>query len=107
MLESTKCVLSLSSGVLTLCMLGNISRHFVVCRCFQNIFSNFVFVNTNKSVKEMDTDQARDFVRIDLATNSLQRLSADNQRCTLRKTHHEVPLIFSFLLMVCQWQEFW
>ena len=62
------------------------------------VFFDFFFVNTNKSVEEMDTDQARKFVRADLATKSLQMLSADNQRCTLRRTHHEVPLSFSVLL---------
>ena len=55
---------------------------FYYCAKFNSLDAGFFFNNISVS-NSLDTDQARHFVRPDLAPNCLQRLSEDD------KSHHQ------------------
>ena len=70
-------------SVSSLCMLGNFSCFFVVCRYFSTLlFSKYSFRNNIRVSNSLDSDQARHFVGPDLDPNYLQRLSADDKICS-------------------------
>ena len=66
--------------LITLCMLGNFACSFVICGFFfKSIVLKKSFRNTFRVSNSLDPDQARCFVKPDLAPNCLQRLSADDK----------------------------
>ena len=70
----------------TLCMLGNSTCLFVVCRFSRSTFSKTSFRNTKRVSNSLDPVQAQRFVGPELSPNWLQRLSADDtsrQRITI------------------------
>ena len=90
-------VFYLTISCLTLCMLGNFSRFFVICRFFsKSTFLKNSLRNAITVSNSLDPDQDRHYVGPDLGPNCLQWLSADDTS-RQRVNRNKAPQIPYFL----------
>ena len=61
-----------------LCMLRNFSQFLAVCSVLRSNFLKNSCRNTIRMSNSLNPDKAKEFVRPDLESNCLQKLSADN-----------------------------